>query len=320
MPGILLNIPNGRCLRGAAAHRRMAAAFTLIELLVVIAIIAILAAMLLPVLNRAKQRAQAAQCMSNLRQIMLGWKMYINDANGLFPINNFLGPAVPNDWASPGSRYTGLNWVAGMMSGYQNGADDTDTAILLDSKYTQLAPYVRNAAVWRCPVDQSTTLPGFSGKPRVRSYSMSQAVGTLDLSGANRPEGGLNYYSQPPPSQGAHWRTYAKENQIIGSPTPSDLWVLLDENPDSIDDAGFLFAMPIPGNGASTIWLNCPAKTHGNACCFAFADGHAEIHKWLHPDAILTTTYTHYVGTTPTQVPNDQDIFWMGYHTSGAGP
>ena len=292
-----------------------AAGFTLIELLVVIAIIAILAAMLLPVLSRAKQRAQAAQCMSGLRQIMLGWQMYNNDDNGRFPVNGSLGAAHANNWPAGGPT-TGINWVAGIMSGYQNGADDTDTSILLNSQYTQLAPYLPNAAVWRCPADLSTTLPGATGQPRVRSYSMSQAVGCLDITGANRPENYLSNFSDPP---GGHWRTYAKESEIVGNPGPSDLWVLLDENPDSIDDAGFAFVMPISGNPGSTEWANYPAKTHGNACCFAFADGHAEIHHWLRPSDILTTTYTHYVGTTVTAVLGDDDIFWMGSHTSGVG-
>jgi len=259
-------------------RRNHSAAFTLIELLVVIAIIAILAGMLLPALAKAKTKAQATQCMNNNRQLMLSWKFYAQDYNDI----------VVASLANAPDNFKRPVWIEGSL--------DFSSAASADLRLISNGPlfkYSGSYAVFKCPSDRAAQgkLPGKNAAtPRIRSISMSQV---FDFGGWLPPE---------------KYRVYAKESTIA---QPSKTFVFVEEHPDSINDAAFAVQMIEPGAKSGNI-IDMPANYHNGACAFTFADGHAEIHRWV--GGLIKNAKVRYDGNISLNVPAGDSLVdgkWM---------
>jgi len=193
------------------------------------------------------------------------------------------------------------------VSSYGPNADNTNTANLVGPQ-AQLGAYVKNARCYRCPADQSVGLaPGISGPvPRVRSVSMNSWLG----------------YNSTAWDGPANLILYKKISQMI-DPSPSSIWVILDEREDSINDGWFAVSMqgtPVTRGAApspaSYMIIDFPASYHHRSTGFAFADGHSEIHKWHDP---RTTPILKRGQDLALRVPNpnNPDVTWLHDHSTG---
>jgi len=216
-------------------------AFTLIELLVVIAIIAILAAILFPVFAQAREKARAASCLSNQKQIMLAFKMYAQDYDETHP---------------PSQNWTSFS------------APDLNGATF--SGVTQ--PYIKNRGIFICPSNKRTRNPDPSYNvpdDGVRHTSTSYAV--------NLDAGYMGYYFGPQYSGTPDGLLQIVQSGISGSEAsvdkPAQLIALVEkgqlESSWQLVRFWWLVSAPISF-----------AKPHNSRANFGFDDGHVKSMKW----------------------------------------
>jgi prepilin-type N-terminal cleavage/methylation domain-containing protein/prepilin-type processing-associated H-X9-DG protein len=242
--------------------------FTLIELLVVIAIIGILASMLLPALSKGKLKAQGIACANNLKQLQQAWMMYADDhQERLVPTANFLAtasdPADPR--VLPGHEWA--QWVHGNMSITATG-ERTNSELI---KVGLLWPWINSLGVYKCPGDRFLR----GGTEADRSVSMNMFLNPLAMEAeiARWDPVGLT----PEDWEALQHRVMRKYSDIR-NPSPSSIWVVMDESPVTIDD-GMFGVMPRPWIS----WFAVPAINHNRANGLAFADGHVETKRWSDP-------------------------------------
>ena len=261
-------------------------AFSLIELLVVIAVIGILAALLLPTMSSAKKQAQGVQCLSNLRQIALGWQLYADENNNNYSANGSTGGSCP----TVGENNLNPSWVAGIIQ-TAAATDNTNINKLVGSAYasfSSIGNFIKNAGVYRCPADVSID-PG-SDLPRVRSVSMNGWINPGKTNVA------LTYWTEP-------FQKFIRSTDF-GHASPTGIFTFLDERPESINDGWFWISTSgYKGDGTVDVnslnFYDLPAIYHNKASALAFADGHSEMHRWLGGNML-----------------NDTDLTWLMTHAT----
>ncbi len=254
--------------------------FSRVELLAVLAMLALLAGLAWTALSRAGRNAAGVRCIENLRRLTVAWSLYA-DAHGDLLL-------ASGEMSESGARDRRM-WVSGMLNaaGAVNRENWDAESTVLRSPLVAFAG--RDAALWRCPADESAVILENRRVPRVRSYSMSSVFGTGYWLPAFR------------------YRTYARRSQIA---KPAHTFVLVDEHPDGINDGTFALEMVEPASTDGHI-IDLPASRHGRGCGFSFADGHVELKQWVGKTIQQPVTYR---GDAVFDIPARDslpDVKWM---------
>jgi prepilin-type processing-associated H-X9-DG protein len=273
---------------------RARAAFTFLEVVSLAAVVSLMMLFLAAGMARTQHSSVATQCQANLKHLITAWVMYAEDNSGR------LVPAYHGTGGQGGDPRSSLgpSWAAGRQD-WTSAADNTNLLLLTNPKYTRLADYLaRNPKSFKCPGDSylSTVQRNQGWTQRVRSYSGNVGIG----------QGVLDAGTWDP--------LYRQVTNIVDLiyPSPSETWVFIEEHPDSMNDPAFF-------SPYRTSFVDAPAAFHNGACAFAFADGHADLHRWVasaSSSKANAVAYQNgsYLNYNPVRA-GDPDLHWLSFHS-----
>jgi len=268
--------------------------FTLIELLIVIAIIAVLIAILMPMVARAKEMANRTVCLSNIRQLQLGWLAYAAEHKGHFCTAELSIPRRIPD--APG-----LN--AGWLS-----AHDVLNADVVDFPDSRLWPYVHDVNVYYCPNDtrpvKGALDPALRGLGPLVSYGMNPLMGSVYISG--------DTLFQVTDSTTPHPQLMTTLTQIRH---PESTFVFIEVGPGG-GSPGFHLPILTTLTGLSGESVACQTHRRGSRAegnTISFADGHAIFWNYAFPVEISTANFYY---APNNKVDQQQILAWCGGQVS----
>jgi prepilin-type N-terminal cleavage/methylation domain-containing protein len=274
--------------------------FTLIELLIVIAIIALLVSFLVPAVMRAREMAVRTVCLSNIRQLQLGWLAYAEEHKGHFCTARASYPMRGSTGNGPVFRGTG--WLT---CSAQAQFDD-----VVDFPNSRLWPYVHDINCYYCPNDtrpvKGTCDPMFPLVGSLASYGMNPVMGELYVSGDT-----VHVIGDPGMSPQQLVTTLAQIRH------PESTFVFIEVGPTYGSPE---YGLPIPNTSSD---INpfppaCPYHRHGSVCegnTISFADGHAMFWTYAKPVEVSNVDrYYYYVQYN--MIDQQQILAWCGQNIS----
>jgi prepilin-type N-terminal cleavage/methylation domain-containing protein/prepilin-type processing-associated H-X9-DG protein len=295
--------------------RQMCGGFTLIELLVVISIIALLTAILIPALSAVRKHATGAACLGNEQNLIVAWVMYTDDNDsklvGGYPYVRDIhksGSPYPDrtQWLCAPLAEDGTTFPAGASnsSAYMDAClatpptkEQVDRGIRAGALY----PYLNTLKVYHCPGDKRWTME----PPPLNVYQS---------------------YSVSDPMNGKFEDAKYAYRKIVEIKTPAAKYVFVEEaaRNASFNIGSWWFGYKWnTGRIEDSAFIDPVALWHGDKNTFAFADGHAEVHKWQVPSTVKALKQyldgkgfplNRTSGLPEAAASGNQDILWLAQH------